>query len=43
MSDQELQAFLEEIALAVHLEPRATRTCMVVMGSMVILCCWLLS
>jgi hypothetical protein len=43
MSDQELQDFLEEIALAVHLESRATRTCIVVMAVVAVLCCWLLS
>jgi len=43
MSDQELRTLLEEIALAVHWEARATRACVGVMAVVVILWCWLLS
>jgi hypothetical protein len=43
MSDQELRAFLEAIALEVHLESRATRACVVIMAVLTMLVCWFLA
>ncbi len=41
MSDQELQAFLEEIAVAVRWEARATRACIVVTALAIVASWWL--